>query len=75
MRIDWDSLFKRSTQTTRDHKWKFCKKSVKTDYGKFKFSNRVVIDWNNLPPAVMDATNVNYFKSKLDHYLRQTRGF
>ena len=73
-RIDADSLFERSTPTTRGHKWKFYKKSVKTDYGKFKFSNRVVTDWNNLPPAVVEATSVNDFKSKLDHYLRLTRG-
>ena len=29
-RIDADSLFERSTPTTRGHKWKFCKKNVKT---------------------------------------------
>ena len=73
-RIDADSLFKMSTQTTRGHKCKFYKKNVKTDYGKLKFSNRVVTDWNNLPPAVVEATSVNDFKSKLDHYLRLTWG-
>ena len=73
-RIDADSLFERSTQITRGHKWKFYKKSVKTDYGKFKFSNRVVTDWNNLPLHVVEATSVNDFKGKLDHYLRHTRG-
>jgi hypothetical protein len=73
-RIDADSLFERSTQITRGHKWKFYKKSVKTDYGKFKFSNRVVNDWNNLPLHVVEATSVNDFKGKLDHYLTHTRG-
>ena len=41
--------------------------------GKLKFSNRVVTDWNNLPSAVVEATGVNDFKSKLDRYLRHVR--
>ena len=73
-RINADDLFEMSTQSTRGHKWKFYKKSVKTDYGKFKFSNRVVTDWNNLPTHVVEATGVNDFKGKLDHYLRHMRG-
>ena len=43
-KIDTISVFTMNTQDTRGHKWKFYKKSVRTDYSKFKFSNRVVTD-------------------------------
>ena len=35
---------------------------------KFFFTQRVVNDWNSLPPSVVDAPSVSVFKRRLDDY-------
>ncbi len=73
-KLEADKVFTMNTHDTRGHSYKFFKRNVRTDYGKFKFSNRVVNDWNNLPSSVVEANSINVFKNKLDHYLRNMRG-
>ena len=59
----------------REHDFKLFKKRVRLDIAKYSFGNRVCTPWNNLPHAVVAASNVNLFKSRLDNYLSNIRGF
>ena len=43
--------------------------------GRFKFANRVCEEWNVLDDDVVEVGSVNEFKRKLDHHLRNVRGY
>ena len=45
----------------------YSRKSLELIYKNF-FSNRVINFWNQLPQYVIEADNVNSFKSRLDNY-------
>ena len=45
------------------------------DVGRFKFANRVCEEWNGLDDNVVAVGSVNAFMSKLDHHLRNMRGY
>ena len=51
---------------TRGHKYKILKQRSKTTFRLHAFSNRVVDAWNELPAYVVEAPNVNVFKSRLN---------
>jgi hypothetical protein len=51
---------------TRGHKFKIKKQRCKTNIRKYSFSERVVDGWNALPEHVVDAPNINTFKSRLN---------
>ena len=40
------------------------------DVRRHAFSQRVVDEWNSLPQSVIEASNVNSFKARLDHHWR-----
>ena len=42
---------------------------------KFKFASRVCEDWNRLGDGIVSAGTVNVFKTRLDHHLRNVRGY
>ena len=56
---------------TRGHDFNLIKKRFNTDKGKYSFGNRVINDWNRLPASVVQASNTDAFKRRLDCYLRQ----
>ena len=37
---------------------------------KYSFSQRTIIEWNNLSTDCVTASSVNMFKNKVDRYLR-----
>ena len=43
--------------------------------GKYKFGNRVCDEWIGLAEGVVMAGSLVTFKAKLDHHLRNVRGF
>ena len=43
--------------------------------GGSKFANRVGEEWNRLDDDVVAVGSVNAFKRKLDHHLRNVRGY
>ena len=45
------------------------------DVGRFKFANRECEEWNGLDDDVVGVGSVNAFKRKLDHHLRNVRGY
>ena len=47
----------------------------KVDVGRFKFANRVCEEWNGLDDDGVEVGSVNAFKRKLDHHLRNVRGY
>ena len=51
---------------TRGHKLKLDKQRVNSRYGTQRFSTRAVNPWNKLPPDLVQADNVNNFKSGLN---------
>ena len=55
---------------TRGHSFKLFKKRVSLDVGRYKFGNRVCNEWNLLTEDVVSAGSL-----KLDHHLRNVRGF
>ena len=58
----------------RRHSFKLFKKRYRLDVGKFKFSSRVCEEWNRLGMELSLQT-VNVFKTRLDHHLRNVRGY
>ena len=68
-------FFQRRVGSTRGHELKLYRKQVRLDAGKFSFGNRVCEEWNKLPGWIVSAKNVNEFKGRLDHHLRDYRGF
>ena len=61
--------------TGRGHSLKLFKRRVRLDVGKYKFGSRVCDEWNGLAEDVVMAGSLVTFKTKLDHHLRNVRGF
>ena len=59
----------------REHVFKLFKKRCRLDVGRFKFANRVCEEWNGVDDDVVGVGSVNAFKRKLDHHLRNVRGY
>ena len=59
----------------RGHSFKLFKKRYRLDVGKFKFASRVCEEWNRLEDGIVSAGTVNVFKTRLDHHLRNMRGY
>ena len=59
----------------RGHSFKLFKRRYRLDVGRFKFANRVCEDWNGLDDDVVAVGSVNALKRKLDHHLRNLRGY
>jgi len=53
---------------TRGNNYKLLNQSFHYDARKYCFSARIVNIWNNLPNDVVDANNVNQFKTRLDKF-------
>ena len=59
----------------RGHIFKLFKRRCRLDVGRFKFANRVCEEWNGLDDDVVEVGSVNAFKRRLDHHLRNVRGY
>jgi hypothetical protein len=67
--LNFDDFFSYSTTTNlRGHPWKLKKERSRLLLRQNFFSQRVVNPWNSLPVSVIEAPNVNIFKSRLDHH-------
>ena len=68
-RVDQEKLLPLSSSNkTRGHNLKLEKKSSRLNLRKSSFSLRVVNGWNALPDWVINASDVNDFKTKLDKF-------
>lgn len=63
-----------SAYTTRGNSLKLFQEYVRLDVAKYSFGNRVVHEWNQLPNKVVQASSLDTFKGRLDHFLGHTRG-
>jgi hypothetical protein len=68
-------FFNFAESSLRGHSLKLFKTRFNTNIGKFTFCNRVVDEWNMLPEDVVSSNTVLNFKIKLDHFLKNGRGF
>ena len=68
-----DFLAVATEDRTRGHQWKLEKHRAESRPRRQSFSARVVNDWNGLPPAVVDATSIQQFKSRLDAHWANIR--
>ena len=59
---------------TRGHSKKIYKLRSRLDVRKYFFTQRIVEEWNNLPPEVVESKTINEFKSKIDPLFRGVRG-
>ena len=59
---------------TRGHDKKLYKIRPRLDIRKFVFSQRVVDEWNNLPPEVVGSQSINEFKRKVEPLFSRVRG-
>ena len=59
----------------RGHAFKLFRRRYRLEVGRFKFANRVCDEWNRLDDEVVAVGSVNAFKRKLDHHLRNVRGY
>ena len=71
--INKDNFFSRLSRETRGRQQKIQKTQATKLCRVNVYSNRVVNDWNSLPPAVIQANTVNSFKYKLDNYWKNER--
>ena len=66
-----EGIFRMNTvDHTRGHSMKILRDKVRLDVRRHAFSQRVVDEWNSLPQSVIEASNVNSFKARLDHHWR-----
>ena len=73
--VDQCSFFQPSRETrTRGHMYKFSLPSCRLNLRKFSFSQRVVSEWNSLPPKAVNRMTVNGFKNIIDNIFRKRRG-
>ena len=61
--------------TMRGHSLKLFKRRVRLDVGKYKFGNRVCDEGNGLSEDVVIAGSLVTLKARLDHQLRNVKGF
>ena len=59
----------------KGHSFKLFKRRYRLDVGRFKFTNWVCEEWKGLDDDVVAVGSVNAFKRKLDHHLRNVRGY
>ena len=72
--MDYSILFKLNenvnvNMNTRSHRWQISHtrmSDMNTDMRRHFFSQRIVVPWNNLPPAVVNSTSVDSFKRNYD---------
>lgn len=64
----------RGASVTRGNSCKLETRRCRLDVTKYSFGNRVVKEWNQLPDQVVQATTLNNFKNKVDHFLRHNGG-
>ena len=68
--VDGNMFFKlKEGSRTRGHKAALVKEQCSLDMIKYSFSQRVINEWNKLPNACVNATNVNILKNIIDKYL------
>ena len=73
--VDQYSFFQPSRETrTTGHMHKVFLPSSRLNLRKFSFSQRVVSEWNSLPPKAVNQTTVNVFKNIIDNIFRKMRG-
>ena len=60
--------FRLKKTSTRGHKFKIFKPRCKTNVKKNTLAYRAVNEWNALSNDVIEAENINQFKSKLEEY-------
>ena len=66
--IDKNIFLDFQSSTTRGHDCKLRKKKATKLTRINVFSNKVVNDWNSLPPNVVTAATTNAFKNAIDKY-------
>ena len=59
----------------RGHCFKLFKRRYRLDDRRFKFASRVCEEWNRLDGDIVAVGSLNGFKKKLDHHLRNVRGY
>ena len=69
----FDMFFMYHDVPTRSNGYKLFKKFCHLNVRKYSFSQRVVNDWNTLPIEVVQAPDVESFKTKLDLFWNQFR--
>ena len=69
----FDMFFMYHDVPTRSNGYKLFKKFCRLNVRKYSLSQRVVNDWNTLPIEVVQAPDVESFKTKLDLFWNQFR--
>ena len=67
-RIPCKELFVFNLGSTRSNGLKLYKECAKTNTRLHDFKNRVINDWNSLPPYIVNASNMIAFKTLLDEH-------
>ena len=67
-KIDYNQFFTLSQNSTRGHEWKLEKPRAVSSIRANSFSNRVINDWNNLDSSVVNAGDINAFKTALESH-------
>ena len=62
------SLTKEAVYITRGNEFRLQKLWVRYDLRKFRFSSRVINNWNSLPNWFVSADTTNTFKARLDKF-------
>ena len=74
LNVDSSNFFTLSSTTfTRGHDFKLFKSRSKLLVRSNFFTNRIINQWNSLPPSVINAPSISVFKNRLDQYWTQLR--
>lgn len=66
-----NTFFELSKHTsTRGHQYKIQHQYSRLDTRKYFFTNRVALDWNDLPKNVVEADSINCFKNRVDKHFK-----
>jgi len=73
--VSSSTFFTLSSSGLRSHSLKLFKNQYSSNIGKFRFSNRVVEQWNKLTEHVVSSDTANSFKNRYDQFIRSCQGF
>ena len=71
--LEAHGFFTINSRETRGHGKKIMKQPNRLNLRNFSFSHRVVDDWYSLPSKVVEARDVEQFKSELDEAWKDIR--
>ena len=69
--LDKNDIFQSSSSGIRGHEYRVVRRKATKFCRRNAFSNRIINDWNSIPPKIIAATSIDLFKNSLDKYWKE----